>query len=107
MQKVEHIAKPRAAHSEAVFEKRVGTNGVLIKLKQSKGNASQYYLIIEASNASGLSAEKSIVLHANTERLTQRAVFPPLHDGRTQIILGVSDPLFDVLQDHDVEIDIY
>lgn len=101
---LEHIAKPRAAHSNEIFEKRVGDQGVVLKLKQSKGNASQYYLIVEFPASMDSNSGKSIVLHANTDRQTQRAVFPPLHDGRTQIILDKAEPLFRLLQDHDVEI---
>jgi len=106
VKQVEHIAKPRAAHSDDVFEKRIGEQGVLLKLKQSKGNDEQYYLIIELPDAISVQSDKPLVLHANTESQTQRAVFPPVHDGRSQIILNKNDVLFSLLQDHDVEIDI-
>jgi len=106
LNRVEHIAKPRAAHSDGVFEIRVGEHGVLLKLKQSKGNANQFYLIIEMSESVNVEANKVLVLHANTTTQTQRAVFPPLHDVRSQMIIQKDELLFALLQDHDVEIDI-
>jgi len=107
---VEHISKPRAAHSENLFDKRIGEQGVSLKLKQSKGDANQFYLIIELPDnlLEHLSVEpgKTLVLHANTLSQTQRLVFPPLHDARTHVIIKKDEPLFALLQDHDVEIDI-
>jgi hypothetical protein len=106
LNQLEHIAKPRAAHTEAVFAVRVGEHGVILKMKQSKGDAQQFYLIIELPETIKVDKDKSLVLHANTETQTQRTVFPAIHDGRSRIIINKEDPLFALLQDHDVEIDI-
>lgn len=100
------IDKPRAAHSAMMFEMRIGDQGVCLKLKQSKGHQEQYYLILELPETFSAVQDKTLVLHANTDTKTQRAVFPPMHDRRSQIILSAGDPLFSLLQDHDVEIDI-
>jgi hypothetical protein len=96
-----------------VFERRVGAQGVVIKLKASKAHPDQFYLLVEVPSAltSGdqpaLPEGRILVLHANTPTHTERCVFPPLHDARTQIILERSAPLFRLLQDHDVEIDLH
>lgn len=104
--RLEHMAKPRAAHSAGLFERRVGEQGMVLKLKQSKGNAQHYYLILEIPDSLRVDAARSLVLHANTESLSERVVFPPLHDGRAQVILHNTGLLFNLLKDADVEIDI-
>ncbi len=103
---VSHIAKPRAAHSDEIFEKRIGEHGVLLKLKKSKAQTNQYYLILEIPEALAIESGRNLVLHANTNTLTQRCVFPPLHDNRAQVILDENNPILALFQDHDVEIDI-
>lgn len=102
-----HIARPRAAHSGDILEKRIGEHGVRLMLKQSKGHEEQYYLILELPESIASAQDKPLVLHANTETQTQRVVFPPVQDGRSQIILSADELLFSLLQDHDVEIDIH
>lgn len=106
LNRIAHIARPRAAHSGAVFDLRIGEHGVRLMLKQSKGHPQQHYLIIELPENITSVPDKPLVLHANTDTLTQRAVFPPVHDRRSQIILSADDDLFSLLQHHDVEIDI-
>jgi hypothetical protein len=76
-------------------------------LKQSKGHEEQYYLILELPESIASAQDKPLVLHANTETQTQRVVFPPAQDGRSQIIISADERLFSLLHDHDVEIDIH
>lgn len=104
---IAHIARPRAAHSGDILEKRIGEHDVRLMLKQSKGHEEQYYLILELPEAIASHQDKPLILHANTETQTQRVVFPPVQDGRSQIILSADELLFSLLQDHDVEIDIH
>lgn len=101
-----HIARPRAAHSGPMYDLRIGEQGLRLMLKQSKGHPDQYYLILELPESFSQVHGRPLVLHANTETRTQRAVFPPVHDRLSQIILSSDDALFSLLQDHDVEIDI-
>jgi hypothetical protein len=105
--KLAHIARPRAAHSGDMLEKRIGEHGVVLKLKQSKGHEEQYYLILELPESIAATHDQPLVLHANTDTQTERAVFPPAQDGRSQIILRSDELLFSLLHDHDVEIDIH
>ena len=78
-------------------------DGQLIKLQLLN---QEHPLIIELPETIKVDKDKSLVLHANTETQTQRTVFPAIHDGRSRIIINKEDPLFALLQDHDVEIDI-
>ena len=104
---ITHIAKPRAAHSDEIFDKRIGEHGVQLKLKKSVAQNSQYYLVLEVPDALSVEEGQCLILHANTNTLTQRCVFPPLHDKRTHVILEENSPIIALLQDHDVEIDIH
>ena len=111
--RIEAFARPRAAHSDEVFERRVGEHGIVLKLKASRARPDQFYLLVEVPSAllvgdqQTIKEEQVLVLHANTPEETERCVFPPLHDARTQIILEKTAPLFRLLQDHDVEIDLH
>ena len=103
---VDSFAKPRAAHSASIFDERRGANGVVLKLKAAQQKKGQYYLIIEVPAHLAKSSDQPVILHAFTTTQAERAVFPPLHDGRTQIVISETDAVFAVLHDHDVEIDI-
>ena len=103
---VDSFAKPRAAHSAGLLEKRIGINGVVLKLKAAKAQVGQYYLIIEIPNHIDKPADQPVVLNVFTRDKSERLVFPALHDRRTQLIISQSDLVFALLQDHDLEIDI-
>lgn len=99
----------REAHAKSAgeIELRRG-NGFVVKLKTSKANAQQCYVILilddtllDDAKTSHLinDADKSIVLHISGEQSHQRLQFPPLFDGKSQLMITVDDERLLMLKD--------
>ncbi len=94
-----------AAESNEHIDQRSG-EGFVLKIRESKADSNQYYLILEVDPLLYRKAKRTVVLHACTDKVTSSCVFPALYDGKTQLIVSKGDKLLTLLRESDPEISI-
>jgi len=94
-----------AAQSTEVLDQRTG-EGFVLKIRESKADPNQYYLILEVDILSYQKEHSRVVLHAYTDEQSGSCVFPALQDGKSQIIMEKDNKLLKLLRDSDPEISI-
>lgn len=105
------MPKAAAASSDTLLRER-DSEHFTIKVvssnrQRSKGQASQYYIILQLKSQQLAEEGAELVLHVTNGESIARCNFPPLQDGRTQVVVEEDDGLFNLITDMDAEITIH
>ena len=100
-------SKPRlgkciASASTQTISERVG-EGFVIKWRVSRADSGQVHLILHCDDTDIFNGADA-VLHVICGQRVARCNFPPLHDGRTQVVVPTGDILLTLLADCDAEL---
>jgi len=104
-ERVFFLSRLVAAHSTEAVEQRTG-EGFVLKIRESKADSDQYYLILEVDILSYQKDHSRVVLHAHTDEKSASGVFPALQEGKSQIIVEKDNKLLTLLKNSDPEISI-
>lgn len=111
---------PREACAQDVGEltQRQG-NEFVLKFKRSKGDPQQVYVILEWNESQPVLVGEELYLHISTQAREEeqqqaasvsnqnwRLTFPPLTDGRSQVILTDEDPRLLAMRDMDSDLSL-
>ena len=98
---------PREAHAQGEEEIALRNGeGFCIKLKVSKANAKQVYVILTVEQPEQFKSDKAIALHVTSEQTQFRLDFPALVDGKSQSIVASDDERLTALKNINTELSL-
>jgi hypothetical protein len=101
-----YMPRAAAAASNEIIKERDSEN-FYIKLVSSRSQTSQFYVILILKSLHLAEDGSELVLHVTNKDKCARCNFPPLQDGRTQVVVDEKDCLYDLLTAMDAEIYIH
>lgn len=97
-----HAPRIAAAATEEKLAERT-TESFSLKLVKAR-DRNQYYMVLEILHADTVADGTELVLHVVSPDGTGRCMFPPLHQGRSQVVISDDDRLLELVSNIDTEI---
>ena len=90
----------REAHAKSIGEVELRRGeGFVVKLKVSKANAQQCYLILVLDETLESREDKSVMLHIESEDSHCAIQFPPIFENKSQLVMATDDEALLMLKD--------